>query len=111
MLLLCITIPIFKPDYDLVDFLVDISMDAAKAVVSGVVIGVIGGIAILFSAPILFTTVCIVISGLVLNAKLNSLDENAGLSDSLKEKLRDYIFHHKHTIEYYDFNSPYLYSF
>ncbi|MDU3848031.1 MAG: hypothetical protein E7G74_08910 [Citrobacter koseri] len=97
--------------YDLVDFLVDISMDAAKAVVSGVVIGVIGGIAILFSAPILFTTVCIVISGFVLNAKLNSLDENAGLSDSLKEKLRDYIFHHKHTIEYYDFNSPYLYSF
>ncbi|HED2611696.1 TPA: hypothetical protein R4Y77_003075 [Citrobacter koseri] len=102
---------IFKSDYDLVDFLVDISMDAAKAVVSGVVIGVIGGIAILFSAPILFTTVCIVISGFVLNAKLNSLDENAGLSDSLKEKLRDYIFHHKHTIEYYDFNSPYFYSF
>ncbi|EMB4339817.1 hypothetical protein I5462_16955 [Citrobacter freundii] len=102
---------IFKCDYDLVDFLVDISMDAAKAVVSGVVIGIIGGIAILFSAPIFLTTVCIIISGFALNAKLNSLDENTGLSNSLKEKLRTYILHNKNRIDNYGFDSPYFYSF
>ncbi|EIL9721621.1 hypothetical protein LML45_004512, partial [Salmonella enterica] len=47
---------IFKSDYDLVDFLVDISMDAAKAVVSGVVIGIFAGGLTLVSAPIIVTT-------------------------------------------------------
>ncbi|MDE9615904.1 hypothetical protein NFK58_01625 [Citrobacter portucalensis] len=102
---------IFKSDYDLVDFLVDISMDAAKAVVSGVVIGVIGGLLSIASAPIIITIFFVIVSGLVLNSGLNSLDENTGLSNSLKERLRDYVLHNKNRIGNYGFNSPYFYSF
>ena len=102
---------IFKSDDDLVDFLVDISMDAAKAVVSGVVIGVIGGLLSIASAPIIITIFFVIVSGLVLNSGLNSLDENTGLSNSLKERLRDYVLHNKNRIGNYGFNSPYFYSF
>ncbi|HAZ7707547.1 TPA: hypothetical protein J8K72_004563, partial [Citrobacter koseri] len=88
MLLLCITIPIFKPDYDLVDFLVDISMDAAKAVVSGVVIGVlVTGVLAILSVPVVITTLGIIIVGLFFNYGLNYLDDKIELSASLKNKL------------------------
>ena len=58
---------IFKSDYDLVDFLVDVTMDAAKIIVSSVVIGVVGGIAILSSAPIVLTTIGIIALSFYLN--------------------------------------------
>ena len=79
---------IFKSEYDLVDFLVDVTMDAAKIIVSSVVIGVVGGIAILLSAPIVLTTIGIIALGFYLNIRLNKLDDDKGLSASLKEKLR-----------------------
>ena len=80
---------IFKSDYDLVDFLGDITMDAAKAVVASVVIGVIaGGILTVFSLPIVVTTIIVIGVGVVLNADLNALDEHLGLSISLKGKMR-----------------------
>ncbi len=78
---------IFKSDYDLVDFLVDVTMDVAKAIVAGVVIGVLGGIAVIFSAPVVLTTIGIIAIGIGLNIELNSLDNEFGLSTGLKEKL------------------------
>ena len=55
---------IFKSDYDLVDFLVDISMDAAKAMISrGIGMLVTGALAI-FSVLVVFTTLGIIIVGL-----------------------------------------------
>ena len=63
-LLLWATIPIFKSDYDLVDFLVDISMGAAKAMISrGIGMLVTGALAI-FSVLVVFTTLGIIIVGL-----------------------------------------------
>lgn len=100
---------IFKSDYQMVDFLVDISMDMAKAVVSGVLIGVVAGLAILSSAPVIVTTGIIVLMGILFNCTLNVLDEKTGLSVALKEKLRDYIHHHKNYD--YGFDSPYFDSF
>lgn len=79
---------IFKSDYDLVDFLGDITMDAAKAVVASVVIGVVAGGLTLFSASIVFTAVVVIIVGVILNRKLNESDDDLGLSLSLKEKIR-----------------------
>ena len=54
---------IFKSDYDLVDFLGDITMDAAKAMV-------------------------IIVAGIFLNFSLNELDDNVGLSVTLTQELR-----------------------
>lgn len=79
---------IFKSNYDLVDFLVDVTMDVAKIIVSSVAVGVVGGVAVLFGAPIIVTTFGVIILGLILNSELNALDDQIGLSASLKEKLR-----------------------
>ncbi|EHG7611137.1 hypothetical protein J5Y28_000867 [Citrobacter sedlakii] len=100
---------IFKSDYDLTDFLVDITMDMAKAVVSGVLIGLVAGVLALMSSPVIVTTTIIVVMGLIFNNRLNIIDEKAGLSSELKNKLRDYTFNHKH----YDCGSshPNFYSF
>ncbi|WP_421670810.1 hypothetical protein [Rahnella sp. EDr1-12] len=76
---------IFKSDYDLVDFLVDITMDAAKAVVASVVIGVIAGALTLWSVPIIIIAGIVIIAGIYLNINLNELDDMQGLSVSLKE--------------------------
>lgn len=102
---------IFKSDYDLVDFLVDISMDAAKAVVSGVVIGVmVTGVLAIFSVPIVVTTGIIVILGISLNIVLNKIDDANGLSNELRKNLRDHI---KRNSKSYNYSSdtPYFYSF
>ena len=101
---------IFKSDYQMVDFLVDISMDMAKAVVSGVVIGVaITGLLALFSAPVIVTGSILVALGLVLNIGSNIIDDETGLSKDLKSKLRNYM--HDHRSYDYGFNSPNFYSF
>jgi hypothetical protein len=89
---------IFKSDYQLVDFLMDITMDTAKILVSSVVIGAIGGIMTLFSVPIVLTIGLIVIVGLWLNNKLNVFDDQFSLSASLKEKLREFYFLHGRNI-------------
>ena len=102
---------IFKSDYDLVDFLVDISMDAGKAVVSGVVIGVlVTGVLAIFSVPIVVTTGIIVILGLSLNIVLNKIDDANGLSNELKKNLRDHIKRNSKSYNYYS-DTPYFYSF
>lgn len=79
---------IFKSDYDLVDFLIDITLDAAKAVVASVVIGVIAGVLTLGGVPIVIAAGIVIIVGIYLNIKLNEIDDTLGLSASLKEKLR-----------------------
>lgn len=102
---------IFKSDYDLVDFLVDISMDTAKAVVSGVVIGIFAGGLTLVSAPIIVTTFIIVALGLFLNNRLNYIDDETGLSTELKTRIRDYFRKMERRGPDYGFNSQYFYSF
>ncbi|WBM70899.1 hypothetical protein OH773_01115 [Buttiauxella sp. WJP83] len=79
---------IFKSDYDLIDFLVDITMDAAKTIVSGVAIAVVGGMLTLLTIPIIVTTFIVVVIGVALNIKLNKLDDEFRLSTSLKDNLR-----------------------
>lgn len=89
---------IFKSDYDLVDFLGDITMDAAKIVVASVVIGVVAGICTLVSAPVVFTVTVVIVAGFYLNRKLNEKDDDFGLSVSLKKQLRKtYIEYQKIT--------------
>ncbi|RJT46796.1 hypothetical protein [Rahnella woolbedingensis] len=78
---------IFKSDYDLVDFLGDITMDAAKAVVASVVIGVIAGALTLGGAPVVLIAGFVIIAGIVLNIGLNILDDHLGFSVGLKQKL------------------------
>jgi len=79
---------IFKSGYDLVDFLVDVTMDVAKIIVSSVAIGVVGGVCILFSLPVIVTTLIVIGVGLYLNNGLNQLDDKLELSVGLKEKIR-----------------------
>lgn len=79
---------IFKSNYDLVDFLVDVTMDVAKIIVSNVVVGVAGGVFVLLGAPVIITTFIVIGVGVILNAGLNILDDKVGLSVSLKEKIR-----------------------
>lgn len=79
---------IFKSDYHLVDFMVDITMDVAKIVVSSVVIGIIGGILTVGGAPIVLTTLAIITLGVVLNSGLNILDNELEFSADLKNKIQ-----------------------
>lgn len=79
---------IFKSNYDLVDFLVDVTMDVAKIIVSSMVLGVVGGVFVLLGAPVIVTASIVIIAGIALNIELNALDDQLSLSASLKEKLR-----------------------
>ncbi|KFC04754.1 putative membrane protein [Trabulsiella guamensis ATCC 49490] len=85
---------IFKSDYYLVDFLVDITMDTAKILVSSVVIGIAGGFLTFISSPVIVTISAIVFLGLILNATLNIIDDNFHLSSTLKMKIKEYYFLH-----------------
>lgn len=80
---------IFKSDYHLADFLVDVSVDAVKTIVAGVVLGIAGGILTVIGMPIAVSIFAIVILGVVLNIGLNKLDDNLGFSLKLKENLRE----------------------
>lgn len=81
---------IFKSDYYLTDFLVDMGMDVAKILVSSVVIGVVaGGVAVFIGAPIILFTGGVIALGILLNIKLNDLDKNLELSQTLKNKIRN----------------------
>lgn len=101
---------IFKSDYDLTDFLVDITMDMAKAVVSGVLIGLVAGVLALMSLPIIVTTGFIIAIGIGINIGLNILDDKLGLSNELKGKVRDYTLHHIKSCNY-EFPSPDFHSY
>ncbi|MCS2169182.1 hypothetical protein MUU46_02400 [Scandinavium sp. TWS1a] len=79
---------IFKSDYHLTDFLVDVSMDVVKILVSSVVIGVAAGLLTLISLPIVFTTTILVFVGIGLNIGLNITDDNLELSQALKNNIR-----------------------
>lgn len=105
---------IFKSDYHLTDFLVDVSMDVAKILVSSVAIGVLAtGVAVIFSVPIIIFTGGIILLGLGLNASLNALDTELELSQGLKNKIRDelaqhgYRERHPNDLEYL-FSNPFL---
>lgn len=89
---------IFKSDYHLVDFLVDITIDAAKTMVSSVVLVMAAGGLMLYGLPIIVTTGLIILLGLGLNYGINLLDEKAGLSVSLKNKLLNYLNTHHNVI-------------
>lgn len=91
---------IFKSDYDLVDFLVDITMDASKAVVASVVIGVIAGVLTLGSFPVVFIAAFLIVAGIFLNFALNKLDDRLGLSVSLKEELRRVLMEYQRINEW-----------
>lgn len=80
---------IFKEDYTLVDFLGDITMDAAKALVSAGIAFVAGGIAVLLGATVIVATGIIIAIGIALNITLNVLDDNYGVSKSLKIKIHE----------------------
>ncbi|WP_049847079.1 hypothetical protein [Trabulsiella odontotermitis] len=94
---------IFKSDYQLVDFLVDITMDTAKIVVSSVVIGAIGGILTLYSVPIVLTIGLIVFLGIVFNIGLNYLDDQFNISAALKAKIQE--FYHLHGVNILNSNA------
>ncbi|MGB7800714.1 hypothetical protein [Buttiauxella sp.] len=79
---------IFKSDYHLKDFLVDITMDVAKIIVSSVVIGIVGGIFTVISAPIVGTAILVIFIGISLNIGLNILDHELGFSAELKNKIQ-----------------------
>ncbi|MFC6211392.1 MULTISPECIES: hypothetical protein [Rahnella] len=79
---------IFKSDYHLADFLVDVSVDAVKTIVAGVVLGIAGGILTVIGAPVVVSIFLVVVVGIYLNKGLNELDDSLGLSVNLKEKLR-----------------------
>ncbi|MFU2318907.1 hypothetical protein [Rahnella sp. PCH160] len=80
---------VFKSDYHLADFLVDVSVDAVKTIVTSIVIGVAAGVLTVLGAPVAFTIFVIVVAGIVLNITLNKLDDKIGFSSSLKIKLRE----------------------
>lgn len=103
---------IFKSDYDLVDFLGDITMDTAKAVVTSVVIGVIaGGVLTLISAPIVLIAIIIIAVGIGLNYSLNELDDHFGLSVTLKQQLRNAINEYKKINEWNFRHSGILFNY
>ncbi|AVF37942.1 hypothetical protein BV494_22230 (plasmid) [Rahnella sikkimica] len=79
---------IFKSDYHLADFLVDVSVDAVKTIVAGVVLGIAGGILTVIGAPVVVSIFLVIVVGIYLNKGLNELDDSLGLSVNLKEKLR-----------------------
>lgn len=101
---------IFKSNYDLVDFLVDITMDAAKTIVSGVVIAVVGGMLTLLTIPIVVTTFAVVVIGIALNIKLNKLDDEFGLSTSLKDNLRIALEQERQMREWNQQHAPLLFN-
>lgn len=96
---------IFKSDYHLVDFLVDITIDVAKILVSSVVIGVAASVSFLMSAPVIMTTTAIILLGFILNIGLNAIDSELKLSDTLKRNLDHYLRTHRNQSELYNFNS------
>jgi hypothetical protein len=102
---------IFKSDYDLVDFLGDITMDTAKAVVASVVIGIIAGVLTLISAPIVLTAIIIIAVEIFLNYSLNELDDNFGLSLTLKKQLRNAIKEYKKINEWNFRNSGEFFNY
>ncbi|RKR54391.1 hypothetical protein C7387_2547 [Yokenella regensburgei] len=79
---------IFKSDYHLTDFLVDITMDVAKILVSGLVIGAVAGGLVLVTTSIILTTFYFIAAGIISNIGFNILDENLGISDNLKYEIR-----------------------
>lgn len=99
---------IFKSDYHLKDFLVDITMDVAKIIVSSVVIGIVGGAMTFFSLPVVLTAVIVIALGIILNSSLNYLDDKLGLSKDLKDKINDALIEQQKMTEWdYQHLSPF----
>lgn len=81
---------IFKNEYTLVDFFGDIIADAAKTLISIVVAGVAG--LILLGAPVILTTIALIIIGLATNSTLNKYDELHGWSVELKNRIKEAFY-------------------
>lgn len=91
---------IFKSDYTLNDFLVDVPMDIVKAIVSGVVIGFVGGIAMFFTSAVIVGPIIIILAGIFLNSELNSLDDDFQLSSRIKLLLHQALIEQRKMAEW-----------
>lgn len=89
---------ILKSEYNLVDFLGDITMDSAKIIISSTAAYIAYGILGLASAPIIITSWVVVIIGIYVNMKLNLIDQECGFSSNAKEKIKE-AFRDKMAIE------------
>lgn len=102
---------IFKSDYHIVDFLVDVTMDVAKAIVAGVVILVVGGFLTLATAPVVFSISLVIGIGILLNIQLNNLDDEFHLSANLKEKLHNALSEEHRMREWNQLHSSTFFNF
>ncbi|MBF4180173.1 hypothetical protein [Lelliottia nimipressuralis] len=91
---------IFKSDYTLNDFLVDVPMDIVKTIVGGAVIGFVGGVAMLFTSAVIVGPGAIILLGLFLNAELNSLDDHFHLSYRIKMLLHQALIEEQKMAEW-----------
>lgn len=91
---------IFRSDYLLNDFLVDIPMDLVKIIISGVVIEAIGGMLMLIGSAVIIGPLTILGIGLLANIALNLLDKEFQLSDYLKVILRNEIIERQRISEW-----------
>ncbi|MFY2737438.1 hypothetical protein [Pseudocitrobacter faecalis] len=103
-----------KSEYNLIDFLGDITMDAAKLIVSSLVTFAVWSILSALSASIILTSSSVILLNILMNAGLNRLDNTIGTSVKLKEIIRDAFREQNQTHnwhrEHLDFENYYLYQ-
>lgn len=103
-----------KSEYNLVDFLGDITMDTAKLIVSSLVAFAAWSILSALSASIILTTSSVVLLNILMNSGLNRLDNKIGTSVKLKRIIRDAFREQNQTYnwhrEHFDFENYYLYQ-
>lgn len=80
---------IFKSDYHLNDFLVDVPMDLVKIIISGVAVKAAGTLLMMATSFIVIGPLTILAVGILANIGLNLLDKEFHLSDHLKVLLRN----------------------
>lgn len=85
---------IFRSEYDIVDFFVDISMDIAKIMVAEIVLKAVAGLLVYAGFPVIITAFIIIAVGVYIARKLYELDSVLHLSDILKNAIRyGYVKH------------------
>lgn len=95
---------IFKSEYDMVDFFGDVIMDAAKTLISAVVVGAAGTLLAVFGAPVLISLGIIIVIGIYLNNKLNSLDQEHGWSIAIKDMINNALKENNKILQWNDAN-------
>ena len=103
-----------KSEYNLIDFLGDITMDTAKLIISSLVAFAAWSILSALSASIILTSSSVILLNILMNAGLNRLDNKIGASTKLKEIIRDAFREQNQTHnwhrEHLDFENYYLYQ-